>query len=167
MAGVVLCARTIPRLRRQWTIAFQILRERTRAGLDRPTLPFQIRPVTQLCRKDTVHPHKRVTAFWRKHSVAAYSWPSDAAILRFRPNDGSNAGIGHRSSLESKRFTRLAWPSDGSICGQTMVQVTRLKEAIRRTLEPIFALESSSLAELFQKHHTTSAGAFQPVRCRS
>jgi hypothetical protein len=26
--------------------------------------------------------------------------------------------------FESKRFTRLAWPGDGSICGQTMVQVT-------------------------------------------
>ena len=62
-----------------------------------------------------------------------YSWPSDAAILHFRPNDGSNARMGHKSSCESKRFTRLAWPSDGSICGQTMVQVTRRNRQAERS----------------------------------
>ena len=76
-----------------------------------------------------------------------YSWPSDAAILHFRPNDGSNARIGHKSSCESKRFTRLAWPSDGSICGQTMVQVTRRRNRRAERSGGLHETERSAVKE--------------------
>jgi hypothetical protein len=59
-----------------------------------------------------------------RKGVTSHRFNRRKQILHFRPNDGSNARIDRRSSFESKRFMHLAWPSNGSICGQTMVQVT-------------------------------------------